>query len=757
MKRTKTVILWALLVGPLFNVASAQIGLSAADFDRLIRQSVQRAVAIVSLAAAQDKMPHKAVYQYGLAPVIVGLSPSGLPIGYRLVLLATVPAGINEADEVRVRGSIARIVDRIGVQLRTEIDSLPGLEEPDATAAKDGEDVQKHFADYATQTDTRAHEAFIAASLEFNERFGHSFPEYAERSFLAIGLRPCADPACPLNEFARRPRDRSTDRFGKLYGWMKLNGLTMVNQAYILNPQGSFWSITAKLDSGHEWHDDFPKTVLQAGLVNAGKRARRTEAPLSYSAAELAGLTRQATAHIADVFDSAYAAAIHLPSDPNAVLPGISDEIGRARMTECVRLRGAFDAIEAGTCAGYELTPKVVATCLSGGECAPPFGDHVNLDSLTINAHTTLAYFAQNAALPRVNLGTVDQVAGIANQCKNKTGEDAEYCLIKTSLGRDPRTTKTLECIQGARGKGPGALGNCSTAGLPKEQQVQIACFQTNSKNYRGLALCAVGDVLPPTAQKFIGCASNVKHTDAGFEEAAVCLGAAAGSHEAECLVKYKGDWQGAALCMAGDRVPPQVQIAVQCAETSNSLSGFGVCMVANEGGGEAQRIAACYAEGQGVPAAVAVCLAAKDLTLDQRIVLECAAETNGVPQATAVCAGGKMAMKEMMNCQGKDFGEGKCFGESNELRKLAKSIGMDIGPHSVVADMVNLQLRISDATATPLLNAGIQLVTPVIKVAAEAMPDYTHPKPLDFVNPVISGGVNVVTNYCDHNWCPFK
>lgn len=288
MKRIRDVVLWTLVAGPLFDVASAQI-LSTADFDRLIQKSVQRSVAIVSLTAAQQKMPHKAIYQYGLAPAIVGLSPSGLPIGYRLVLLATVPANISESDEVRIRGSIGSIVGQVAVQLRTEIDSLPGLEEPDATAAKVGEDLRQHFADYATQTDNRAHAAFIAASGAFNQKFSRSFPKYAESSFLAIGLQPCAAPECLLSEFAHGPRNRSTDRFGKLYGWMKSKGLTTVNQAYILNPQGSFWSITAKLDNGYEWHDDFPKALLQLALINAAKRARLAGAPLSYSAAESQG------------------------------------------------------------------------------------------------------------------------------------------------------------------------------------------------------------------------------------------------------------------------------------------------------------------------------------------------------------------------------------------------------------------------------------------------------------------------------------
>jgi hypothetical protein len=105
-----------------------------------------------------------------------------------------------------------------------------------------------------------------------------------------------------------------------------------------------------------------------------------------------------------------------------------------------------------------------------------------------------------------------------------------------------------------------------------------------------------------------------------------------------------KRDWTQAALCttekVAGNNLPKQLGDAEDCAKSSikssDSYAVFGLCMVAHEGSGDAQKIAECYAEGQGIPAAVAVSLAADHLTKDQRIVLECAAETNGAVPATA-------------------------------------------------------------------------------------------------------------------------
>ena len=730
----------------------------AAEIQRRIANISKTSVAVISAVPSQVNASHKVVYQYGIATVVVGSSPNGLPVGYRLMLLPTVQTDIEEADEVRLRRVVAGMVEPIATRLRVDIDALPGLGEPGATSIPPGDDVHQHFEDYEAQTEDRTHAIFSEAVAEFNVKFSQLFPKYASTSFLAIGLRPCVGSTCEVPD---RPRNRSTDRFGKLYTWMKSRGLTIPDQAYILNSEGSFWSITARLDHGYEWQEDFPKDVLQAALVISANRARRNQIPISYSAAELAGLSKELTAHLADVFDSAYAAGIDLPSDANAQLQGISDELGRARLTECVRLRGAFDPSEAGQCAGFNLTPSIISSCLSGGECMPNFGGQVNLDSLSVIPHATLAYLAQNADLPRVNLGTIDRVAGAVDQCKSASAGDAGFCILTNTVGSDPRTADTLKCVQGLARDGTGSLVNCVLSGTRPDQRAQIACFQNNSKNYANLALCAEGQSLPPVAVKYVQCASSFDHTDNGYQQAAACFGAAAGSREAACLVQHDGDWQNAALCVAGDRVPPQVQGAIHCAENSQSLGAFGVCMVANETGGEAQRIAACYVEGQGVPTAVAICLAGQFLTQDQRIVLECAAQTGGVVPATAICAGGKLTMKEMVNCRGKNFGEGNCFSDSNEIRKLAKSLGIEIGPHSVVADVVNIQLRIWDLTTTPILEAGAQGVATLMKVANDnnLIPDPQHPR--TFITTSTAPGPighvlsNVLDNYCDHNWCP--
>jgi hypothetical protein len=85
----------------------------------------------------------------------------------------------------------------------------------------------------------------------------------------------------------------------------------------------------------------------------------------------------------------------------------------------------------------------------------------------------------------------------------------------------------------------------------------------------------------------------------------------------------------------------------------------------------------------------------------------------------------------------------------------------VEIGPHSVVADVVNIQLRIFDATTTPILEAGAQGIASVAKVATDnnLVPDPQNPK--TFISHAIAPGpvgqavTKVIDNYCDHNWCP--
>jgi hypothetical protein len=731
MRRSLLLAVSTLLAAVASNCLGAEL---SSDIERVVQS--KRTIT----APTPQLVGYKAIDEYDLASITVGLSPA-IPIGYKLVLLATVPVAIDPSEEAKLRGSIPRLIRDIAASLQKKIDALPEI-----SVSELDPDLEKRLSGYSEQIKSGINEAFISASTDFGTQIARWSPKYANDIALAVARRPCAGTVCSSTQ---PTPNAARYRFARLYDWANSMGLTAVNQAYVLRRQGAVVPVVpvvAILDKGHEWHDDFPKPVLQAAFVNVVKESRRTKEQLSYATAELATLSKETVAHLADVFDFPYAAVPRLTSDPAATLQGLSDELGRARLRDCVRLRGTFEPEQAGECAGYNLGQKDLANCLAGANCMPSFGARLNLATLLVRPNTNLIDIARSTALPRIQLGPAGTIVDIANKCPSS--DNPNYCLLEETIGQKKEVVPTLNCIHGA-GNSATALAKCAAVGLSDDQRHQLDCFLANSKNTKALALCATRETLPQDTQKIIACAGNLKGTASSVADAARCLRVGNATREARCLVNNKDNWVDAALCISGDKTPQQVKSAVHCAQSSGSLTDFGVCMVANEGNGEAQRIAACYAEGQGVPAAVAVCLASKNLTQDQRIVLECAAETNGAPQATAICAGGKLVAKEMVNCKGKKFGEGNCFNKNNELRKLAKTAGIEIGPKSVPAQLINIQLQFTQLTSGPLLDAATPIVSELMKRVA---PDPRNP--IGFVNPVIGATVD---EFCKHNPCDIR
>jgi hypothetical protein len=88
-------------------------------------------------------------------------------------------------------------------------------------------------------------------------------------------------------------------------------------------------------------------------------------------------------------------------------------------------------------------------------------------------------------------------------------------------------------------------------------------------------------------------------------------------------------------------------------------------------------------------------------MTPEQRIGLQCA--THSVDATSfAVCTGGLLVLKEFTQCRHDKFGEGKCFGEHNEIRKFFRNVlGQDINSHTVVGQIINAPLEVVKAVAS--------------------------------------------------------
>jgi hypothetical protein len=292
--------------------ATAQDLFNTADsLTRSLQSVLQRTNPVTAPLPAPQPTARKALSETDFASVLVGVASD--QIGYKFVLLATVPAVMDPSDESKIRRSIPPLMGQITANLQNQIDQLP--EFSTAQAGMKPEDLNKRLSSYSDDIQKRMKEAFSAASADFRTQFGSWSPKYVNDSSLAVALRPCVSKACSFGQLAT---PRAKYWLSRFYDWTNSKGLKAVNQAYVMNSDGSFVAIVAALEKGREWHDDFPKALLQAAFANAAKQSRLTKSPLSYSAAELAGLSKENVAHLADVFDLPYAAAARLNVRSNA-------------------------------------------------------------------------------------------------------------------------------------------------------------------------------------------------------------------------------------------------------------------------------------------------------------------------------------------------------------------------------------------------------------------------------------------------------
>jgi hypothetical protein len=112
---------------------------------------------------------------------------------------------------------------------------------------------------------------------------------------------------------------------------------------------------------------------------------------------------------------------------------------------------------------------------------------------------------------------------------------------------------------------------------------------------------------------------------------------------------------------------------------------------------GDLGRLATCAASSGGNGFGTAACMAGNRLTPEQQIALQCAAYSAAVA-SYAICTGGLLTFKEFSQCRDNRFGSDKCFGENNEIRKFFGNVlGQDIHENTVVSQIINVPLEIAN------------------------------------------------------------
>lgn len=687
-------------------------------------------------AAAQPNPTRKVWFEYGLASLMTGRLPSGLPVGLKIYVVATGP-NFEDKREATIRERNRAVVPGLVQTLTDTLDRrIPSLSERLEKVPQEKVEGERKVARAQLVGDVAA--AVATMQRGYEAKVGGTPPsvQNGPRVYnLALVVRSCdgTPGSCTLGSFAVSKPNRSTDRFGKVYQWLKPAVAGRVNTFAIVDTASKSPLAQPFVEAtvGH-WKPLPNSAVRVAQLEVAVAQARRSQGRLNAVVPEVVGIGQTSAVRFVDVLSNPSDALQDLARDQGSTLAHISDELARARLTDCARLRGSTKPEDVMACAGYKGDAASVAECLSGKRCFPIFGDRTIVDVALINNPGSLKELIEQSAGPRVHLGPIAEIEKAGRECAKKHPRDqtaAMTCLL--GARRSPADRAAIECAQrNASAPSAKSLLACVPVGkIPTATRAQIDCAVANSHDAKGLALCSAMSALPPASREIARCASR-HGMRSDVRSGLTCLALASGSPDMKiasgCVEQHGKDWKAAALCAAAAKggLPPDVSKAMACAQSGSSMANVGVCLVQDKLPPEIGNAAQCYVTGGGNPTAMAVCMASDGLTQDQRIALQCAAQSGGVPATWAVCTGGQLAWKEFNNCRGGRAFEDKCFGKGNDLRRFAEGItGSEVGPNSVVASIVNVYIKFAEFNvggAEAVMKGGQHVVNEAGKVLEE-------------------------------------
>ncbi|MBL8343967.1 MAG: hypothetical protein JNN03_00850 [Rubrivivax sp.] len=685
-------------------------------------------------------------FEYGLATVATGLNERNEHVGRRLTLVVVGPGeeAMTDTAEAAIRARHHAVVKQVEATLRQGLDFsiVAGDDQFAAAVRKPGAEPKKILQAVASAIADDVQTRLLEASLAYERLMASTWRTHGvdgSRFRLAIVDLPCEPrTGCQIPNYAHRPDNLSFDRYSKYRDWLRRSNAMAVSTPQVLQvgrTGAGAVQLTAQSDkmvrpSPGGWPKEPSVEEATRRFERLVEQARRTGFEVSTTVPELIELSQRSALAIADVIKSPPFAISRLPQDGKGVLKSVSDEIARTRLHECARLRGAISAEQVGACAGYQVTAPELAACLTDGRCWPSSGKTMLMDILAIGSPQAMSKLAEVNAFARMRLGSIEQVEAAVKECAGDrqmpSHDVTAMCVMKKRLGQRERST--LECIERLRRppyKPDGAVfEQClAVASLGDLAAAQARCLKTHSADSKALALCATAASLPPASRRLVECANGGSGRPASREAVSDCLLKQAAPEVATAVacMKKESDWRSAALCAAGNKLPPDAQKAIGCAEKSQgNATKLGVCMVGDKIPGDGGKVAMCMVQSGGDPFGTAVCSAGDKLSPEQRIALQCAASTGGEPTSFAICAGGQLAIKEFMGCRGKKFGDSHCFGPNNEFRKLAKNLGVEIGPNSVVADVVNVHLQVLDAQVR-LVEGALKEAQKVAKALEQA------------------------------------
>jgi hypothetical protein len=409
---------------------------------------------------------------------------------------------------------------------------------------------------------------------------------------------------------------------------------------------------------------------------------------MSATVAAQIALPKATVLRLAGAFDDPADAYAMARDAPEIALSVLQDEVAQIRIRECHDFRGKPDLASVAQCAGYALDEQEMLGCLSSSKCMPKFSGQVQAGALLMSARTSLEDLAKDAILPRP---FSDAVGGF-----QKLANDTKTCASTLSISGQP-TDDQFRQIQACVGKAtiPDSIATPVGCLLSSSSDSRLGCLLSDEDKQRAETLKAcletratncIMQAALPSELACIGRAKSVADL--------ACAGPIADvSAAAQCLADNSQtvDYVAKIRCVAGNRIGGAAGDMLDCYGSSTSQEAFAICAAGKALPPKQALLIKCAAESGGNYFSAGLCMAAPNLGLSpgQQILLQCAV-SSGAPPAYAACVIGQFTFRELMGCRTAEFGQSGCFGETNEIQKLAKALtGSTISSQSVVGQVM--------------------------------------------------------------------
>lgn len=405
-----------------------------------------------------------------------------------------------------------------------------------------------------------------------------------------------------------------------------------------------------------------------------------------------------------------------------------ADEARRAKVRACAS-GGAKPLGVLSECAGFQLTPAIVSSCLQG----PPHSCNPSPTPQTqgVREHKpgALTEFGPGNIRPgEYNQGGAKALAADAMQQRARNCAAMAHDVdgfVRCTQGELPLSRKNadiVDCV--TRGGDVSAFKNCLASrlfdSLDANQRLGLKCISQNA-SIENIGDCYTSQALTSalsadqiagmrcaatshSAATFVDCVGLKGKIDLRNGENARLLKCAAKSAEgktpssscqnlAEAITRHFTPEQRAVLGCAekrreskntlyeclepivDSRLSAEQKAALSCLRKSESVGRFATCFGRLVLGGKLseEQVAAIDCASSttsafGFAGSAVNKLAGAKLTPEQELAASCVAETGGQLYVAAGCAAVRLTVRELEKCLTAGVGQDGCFGDSNDL-----------------------------------------------------------------------------------------